>query len=161
MAVSSRTSRRAGVALVVGATLAVSGCAAAELPTYETVTEEATAAMQRVVDEMPPGSRVALQPGSDPYGCEGDGVFYTGHWGVYPGPGFDGQAFVDHLPSALGDEFVVQDRVVKLIMPSVGFTATTYGNAGLDVTVVDVDGTTVVDILAISRCAQPSATPAP
>lgn len=159
MAVSGRG--WAAIGLAAGAALAVTGCTATELPNYETVTEEANAAMQRVVDEMPPGSQVRPQPESDPYGCEGDGVFYTGHWGVYPGPGFDGRAFVDKLPTALGDEFVVQDRVVELSSPAVGFTATTYGNAGLDVTVVDVDGATVVDILAISRCGRSPSISAP
>ncbi len=110
---------------------------------------------------MPPGRRVGLQPEIDPYGCEGGGVFYTGHWGVYPGPGFDGQSFVDQLPAALGDEFVVQDRAVQLSDPSAGFIATEHGNASVDVTVVDVDGATVVDILAISRCAQPPSSSGP
>lgn len=161
MAVSGPTLRRAAIVLVAGATLAFTGCTATELPTYETVTDEANAAMQRVVDEMPPGSRVGLRPETDPYGCEGDSVFYTGHWGVYPGPGFDGQSFVDQLPVALGDEFVVMDSAVELEKPSVGFTATAYGNVSLDVSVVDVDGATVVDILAISRCAQAPSSLAP
>jgi hypothetical protein len=154
VAVSFLTLRRAAIVLFGGSTLAVTGCAAAELPPYETVTGEAKAAMQRVVDEMPPGSRVGLQPETDPYGCEGEGVLYTGHWGVYPGPGFDGRSFVDQLPAALGDEFVAKDSALKLEKPSVGFTATGYGNASLDVSVVEVEGATVVDILAISRCAQ-------
>ncbi|MGC0368981.1 hypothetical protein [Microbacterium sp. SLBN-111] len=149
------------IVLTVALTLTMTGCTVPELPTYETVTEEANAAMQRVVDEMPPGSRVGLRPETDPYGCDGDSVLYTGHWGVYPGGGFDGQAFVDQLPTALGDGFVVRDSAVKLNKPSVGFTATAYGNASLDVSVVDVDGTTLVDILAISRCAQPPSSPTP
>jgi hypothetical protein len=132
-----------------------------ELPTYNTVRDEAQAAMQRVVDELPPGSRVAPQPEGDPYGCEGDGVFYTGHWGVYPGAGFDGQAFVDGLPSALAGDFVEEQKVVELSYPAVGFIATGYGNTGVSISVVDVDGETVVDILSTSRCAQPPATSAP
>jgi hypothetical protein len=152
---------RRSIVLAVALTLTLTGCTMTDLPTYETVTEEANAAMQRVVDEMPPGSRVGLQPENDPYGCDGDSVLYTGHWGVYPGPGFDGQTFVDQLPAALGDEFVVRDSAVKLDKPSIGFTATKYGNASLDVSVVDVDGTTVVDILAISRCAQPPSSSTP
>lgn len=132
-----------------------------KLPTYDNVREEAHAAMQRVVDELPPDSRVAPQPESDPYGCEGDGVFYTGHWGVYPGAGFDGQAFVDELPAALANDFVVEEKVVDLSYPAVGFIATGYGNTGVSISVVDVNGETVVDILATSRCAQPPAASAP
>ena len=56
---------------------------------------------------------------------------------------------------------VEEQKDVELSYPAVGFIATDYGNTGVSISVVDVDGETVVDILSTSRCAQPPATSAP
>jgi hypothetical protein len=44
--------------------LALTGCAPSPLPTYEAVRNHAQAAMQRVVDELPPAVRVEKNPSS-------------------------------------------------------------------------------------------------
>ncbi len=141
--------------------VALSGCAPAPLPTYETVRGEAQSAMQRVVDELPTDLPVEKSPADTPFGCEGDGVFYTGQWTIPTPPGFDGQSFVDGLPAALGSDFRVEQTGLDLSYPSVSFIATGYANSTLDVSVLSRDEEVVVDVLSTSRCAQPPATEAP
>ena len=153
--------RRWALVLIASAALTTTGCTMAQSPTYNTVSEETQAAMQRIVDEMPPGTRVSPRPEQEPYGCDGDSVLYTGHWDVFAGPGFDGQKFVDELPDALAEDFVEEQTGLDLDFPAVSFIATGYGNTGINVSVGEVDGETVVDILATSRCAQPPSTQAP
>ena len=152
---------RTALALLAAAALALTGCAPTPLPTYETVRSQAQAAMQRVVDELPTGLRVDKNPSDEPFGCSGDGVFYTGQWTIETPEGFDGQAFVDELPEALGEDFLVEETRLELSYPAVSFIATGYSNSTLDVSVLTRDEGVVVDILSTSQCAQPPASPSP
>ncbi|MFF8186961.1 hypothetical protein ACF044_06825 [Microbacterium sp. NPDC016588] len=149
------------VTLLAAAVSTMTGCTMNELPSYDTVRGEAQGAMQRVVDELPADLPIEKSPVDTPFGCEGDGVFYTGQWTVPTPPGFDGQNFVDGLPDALGSDFLVEETGLDLSYPSVSFIATGYANSTLDVSVISRDEEIVVDILSTSRCAQPPATEAP
>ena len=152
---------RPALALLAAAALTLPGCAPTPLPTYETVRSEAQSAMQRVVDELPPDVRVEKNPSDKPFGCEGDGVFYTGQWTVFPPEGFDGQSFVDGLPAALGSDFRTDDRGLELNYPAASFIAPGYSDSTVDVSVLTRDEGVVVDLLSTSRCAQPPASPSP
>lgn len=152
---------RAAPALLAAGALALTGCAPTPLPTYETVRGEAKAAMQRVLDELPAGLEVAKNPSENPFGCSGDGVFYTGQWTIETPEGFDGQGFVDGLPAALGEDFLVEETRLELSYPAVSFIATGYANSTVDVSVLTRDEGVVVDILSTSQSAQPPATPSP
>lgn len=147
--------------LLAAAVLALTGCAPTPLPTYETVRGEVQSAMQRVVDELPAGLTVDKNPSDSPFGCSGDGVFYTGQWTIETPEGFDGQAFVDGLPEALGEDFLVEEPRLELSYPAVSFIATGYANSTVDVSVLTRDEGVVVDVLSLSRCAQPPASEAP
>lgn len=152
---------RPALALLATAALALTGCAPTPLPTYETVRGEAQAAMQRVVDELPPDVRVEKNPSDKPFGCERDGVFYTGQWTVFPPDGFDGQSFVDGLAAALGSDFRTDDRGLELNYPAASFIAPGYSNSTVDVSVLTREEGVVVDILSTSQCAQRPATEEP
>jgi hypothetical protein len=152
---------RTALILLAAGALALTGCAPTPLPTYEAVRGEAQAAMQRVVDELPAGLEVAKNPSDNPFGCSGDGVFYTGQWTIDTPESFDGQAFVDGLPAALGEDFLVEETRLELSYPAVSFIATGYANSTVDVSVLTRDEGIVVDILSTSRCAQRPATEAP
>lgn len=147
--------------LLAAAALALTGCAPTPLPTYETVRGEVQSAMQRVVDELPAGLPVDKNPSDSPFGCERDGVFYTGQWTITTPDGFDGQAFVDGLPEALGEDFLVEEPRLELSYPAVSFIATGYANSTVDVSVLTRDEGVVVDILSLSQCAQSPASPSP
>lgn len=125
------------------------------LPTYDTVRDETEAAIARIADEFPPGTRMVPRPEQSPYGCGSGGVMYTGHWDIYPAPGFDAARFIEDLPDKLGDGFVLQDLGVETSFPLVSFVADAYGGAGIDVSAGSIDGADVVDVIALSRCAQP------
>lgn len=157
----SELATRSALTLLAATALALTGCAPTPLPTYETVRGESQSAMQRVVDELPTGLRVDKNPSDKPFGCSGDGVFYTGQWTIETPEGFDGQAFVDELPKALGEDFRVEETRLELSYPAVSFIATSYQNSTLDVSVLTRDERVVVDILSTSRCAQPPSAEAP
>ena len=112
---------RPALVLLAAAALALTGCAPTPLPAYDTVRSQAQAAMQRVVDELPTGLRVDKNPSDKPFGCEGEGVFYTGQWTVFPPKGFDGQSFINGLPTALGSDFRTDDRGLELNYPAASF----------------------------------------
>ncbi|WP_128217406.1 hypothetical protein [Microbacterium enclense] len=152
---------RPASALLAAGALILTGCAPTPLPSYETVRGQAQSAMQRVVDELPTGLEIAKNPSDEPFGCSGDGVFYTGQWTIATPEGFDGQAFVDRLPDALGEEFLVEETGLDLNYPSVSMIATGYMNSTLDVSVLTRDEGVVVDILSTSRCAQDPVSPSP
>ncbi|WP_344739720.1 hypothetical protein [Microbacterium awajiense] len=125
-----------------------------QLPTYAEVQDETHRAMQRIVDELPPDSTVERDPDGTPFGCEGDGVFYTAQWVVHPGADFDGQQFIDGLPGALGDDFEVEDTGLALDFPAVSLVAVAYGDTGMNVSVAAAGGHSSVGITATSQCAQ-------
>lgn len=135
----------------------LAGCAPT-LPSWETVRDESHAAMQEVVDELPPSSFVEDLSTGTPFACAGDGAIYTGHLAVYPEGAFDGEDFIESLPAALADDWTVDEHVIPISKPNVSLLS---GEMSLDVTIVEVDGEAAVDILAISRCGQmpPSGTP--
>lgn len=152
---------RPALAILAATALALTGCASTPLPTYDTVRGESQSAMQRVVDELPAGLSVDKNPSDKPFGCSGDGVFYTGQWTVETPEGFDGQAFVDELPEALGEDFLVEETRLELSYPAVSFIATGYSNSTVDVSVLTRDEGVVVDLLSTSQCAQLPASPSP
>lgn len=126
-------------------------CAPA-LPTYDTVRDETRAAMQEIVDAMPAGTEVEDLSTEKPFGCEGDGVIYTGHWAAYPEPPFDGAAFIDELPEALGDDWMVDENALETVRPDVAFLK---DDMMIDVGVFEDDeGVVGINILALSRCGQ-------
>jgi hypothetical protein len=134
-------------------------------PSYEEVREEATDAMQLIVNVLPEGLEVE-DLSTDPFACEltgdtvlsGSGLFYTGRWIIHPEGDFDGQAFIDELPAKLGDDFVVDDTAVEVSYPVVALKPTAAPEVLIDVTANTPDEEPFIGISAISRC---GATPSP
>lgn len=145
----------ASLASAAGA-LTLAACAPV-LPTYDAIRDETRAAMQEIVDEIPAGSEVDDLSTETPFGCQGDGVVYTGHWAVYPEPPFDSQAFVDGLTEALDGTWAANEDALESPDPSVSLLK---DDMLIRATAVDDDGRMAVDILALSRCGQ-SPTPVP
>jgi hypothetical protein len=152
--------KRAVAVTLIGAVVALlASCA--QPPLYQEVHADTVDAMQAVADELPEGTLVEDRSNA-PYGCSldggglfapsSDGLFFTGHWEASPPEDFDGQAFIDRLPAALGDEWEADHGGVEVSFPAVALNT---NGIVLDIWVVDVDGELVVDILAISRCGQP------
>ncbi|MBP2419465.1 hypothetical protein JOF37_000299 [Microbacterium imperiale] len=71
--------------------------------------------------------------------------------GVTPDRAFSGADFVRDLPGRLGEEFLVDDKVVDIAFPAVALNHAS--GIILDVIVADVDGAEVVDVYAIAPCA--------
>ncbi len=145
------TATRTSSAALIGALAAValSGCAVAERPTLEDVRAETEAVMQQIADEVPGGVVEVATPDPSYVACGDDTYWATLHWGVTPGPGFDGEAFVEALPSRLGEDFVVAETV-DITSPAVALDH--VSGALLDVIVLDVDGGLVVDLLGLTPC---------
>lgn len=146
--------RHAGLAAIGAAALMLTGCTMTNLPTYEVVSSETTAAMQPIADQLPDTTRVKDIP-NKPYDCEGHGVFFTGHWVLYQPSDFDGEAFIERLPEQLGEEYVLDDLGIETSMPAVDFIATTHGETRVGVVAGETDGEPWIDITALSRCAEP------
>ncbi|MGZ0068267.1 hypothetical protein [Microbacterium arborescens] len=140
---------------VVVSLFVTTGCSVNTLPTYDTVRDETEAAIQRIADELPPGTRAVPRPEQSPYGCSGERVMYTGHWDIYPSPGFDGADFIERLPDLLGDDFTREELEIDPGIPAASFIADAYGGTGINISVAAKHGETIVDITALSRCAQP------
>ncbi len=140
------------------------GCSA-EQPTYNEVRDEATDAMQLIVDALPEGLGFEDKSG-EPFACtvggdtllSGDGQFYTGIWVAYPDGEFDGQALIEELPSKLGDDFVVDDTALEVSYPVVALKPTAAPDVLIDVTASTPSEDPFIEIRAISRC---GATPTP
>lgn len=81
--------------------------------------------------------------------CGDDTYYATIRWGVTPGPGFDGEAFVDALPGRLGEDFAVAETV-DITSPAVALDHS--GGTVLDVKVLEIDGGIVVDLLGLTPC---------
>lgn len=145
--------RAIATTVLVLATVFLAGCSMQSLPTYDEIRDETQDAMQRIVDELPSGSRVEDLTTGSAFTCgDGKGVFFTGHWVVYAPDGFDNVTFVDGLPETLGADFARIKGAIDKGPGSVKLGTTDASNVRLDATVVDVDGMTAVDILATSRC---------
>lgn len=65
---------------------------------------------------------------------------------------FDGADFVRDLPDRLGEDFVVDEKVVDISFPAVALNHAS--GIILDVIVAGVDGAEVVDVYAIAPCAR-------
>ena len=124
------------------------------LPQYSTVQQEAEAAMQAVVDQLPPGTTVDDHSDDSPFACSDGGFFFTGHWAADPGDGFDIESFISTLPDELGGDFVVIEPALKPTFPQVELNATDLGNTTVTVSQGFNEMAHVVDILAMSRCAE-------
>lgn len=146
--------RLASLAAITAAALLLTGCTMTKLPTYDTVRDETTAAIELIADQLPETTRVQDIP-NEPYGCENDSVLYTGHWVLFQPAGFDGEAFIDALPDQLGEDFVVRDLGIESSRPNVHFIATAHGETQVGVATGETDGEPWVDITALSRCAEP------
>lgn len=153
-------------ATVAALVLALTSCSpTAQPPTYDEVQGEAIDAMQLIVDTLPEGQELEDRS-KEPYACElggdtllsGEGRFYTGHWVIYPEGEFDGQAFIDELPSKLGDDFVIDDTALEVSYPALALRPKAAPDVLIDVTANTSSQEPFIDILAISRC---GATPAP
>lgn len=144
--------RLGAVALVA---VALSGCTAEQLPSYEHARDQTTSVMQRVLDEVPPGSVKEDLTDDEPFACGSvDGVFFTGHWGVYPPAGFDTEGFVENLLGELGPGFEEQDTTAA---STVRFRSVEDGVL-TTVRAVETDDGPAIDILATSPCAQEPST---
>lgn len=137
------------VAVVALVGLTTVGCAMVERPTLGEARAETEALLQRIADEVPGGVVTVDTPNPSYRNC-GDGTYYaTIQWGVTPGPGFDGEAFVDALPGRLGEDFVVAETV-DITSPAVALDHS--GGTVLDVQVLEIDGSIVVDLLGLTPC---------
>ena len=147
--------RALATTVVAVSAIVLTGCSMQSLPTYDEIRGETQNAMQRIVDELPSESRVEDLTTGTPFTC-GDGkrVFFTGHWAVYPPDGFDNVTFVDGLPETLGADFTRIEGAIDKGPGSVKLGTTDASDVRLDATVVDVVGTSAIDILATSRCGQ-------
>lgn len=145
------TSTRAFSTVLLGAlaVMAIAGCAVVKRLTLEEARAETEALLQRIADEIP-GGVVAVDTPAPSYRQCGDGTYYaTIQWGVTPRPGFDGEAFVDALPGRLGEDFVVAETV-DITSPAVALNHS--GGTVLDVQVLTIDGSIVVDLLGLTPC---------
>lgn len=122
------------------------------LPTHDVARDEARASLQDIVDRLPTTAEVSDESVDTPYPCD-EGFIYTGHWTVRLPADFDTAAFTEDLPASAGDGFELADtqgpseRTTSLI-------ATHRGPAFVDISDVSTPETKVLDLLALSRCAQ-------
>ncbi|MFS0713116.1 hypothetical protein ABC195_04480 [Microbacterium sp. 2P01SA-2] len=137
------------VLIVALTAMAMAGCAMVKRPTLEEVQAETEAFLQQIANEVPGGVVTVDTPNPSYRDC-GDGTYYaTIQWGVMPGPGFDGEAFVDALPGRLGEDFVVAETV-DITSPAVALDHS--GGTVLDVQVLEIDGGIVIDLLGLTAC---------
>ena len=121
--------------------------------TYDLVQEETTNAMQRVVNELPPGF-TKEKKSREPYACEVGGVLYTGYWDLETTEPFDGEQFVADLPGLVGDDLQVNNGGLPASNTLISLVAPSYGNTVMNVSTGVVDGKAGISITALSRCAQ-------
>lgn len=150
VSVSRRLRGAIAVALV---SMAMTGCAVNARPSYETVTSETTAALERIVAELPSGADVAKKDLSFPYPCEG-GASYATRWTVYPPADFDVAAFIEGLPAMLGSDAERDENSLPLDGPYVSLRMTAFGGTGVSVSDDSSEATRAVGLLATSRCGQ-------
>ena len=135
--------------------LTVTGCTMQQLPTYDVVRAETTAAMQQVVDQLPAESVVDDRTDPTPYGCGDGGVLFTGHWEVHVPDGFDTRAFIEELPERVAEDFVKEKLGGPYSFPLISLRAKDDSQVSLDISNGDPENLPKVNILALSRCAQP------
>ncbi|MCJ1706849.1 hypothetical protein [Microbacterium sp. VKM Ac-2923] len=149
--------RSASVAIALAAIATLAGCSTGE-PTYAQVRHETIAALTTIVDLIPDPRDVDTGEEQDPYGCsdallvsQGTGWFYTGHWTAEVPPTFDVAAFIDALPTTLGDGWKQEDLGIDVNFAAVDLV---QESTGVSIAVEDhsVDARRVIDVLAISRC---------
>lgn len=122
------------------------------LPTYDVAREEARASPQDIVDQLPRTAQVSDESTDTPYPCD-EGFIYTGHWTVQLPADFDTTAFAEGLPASAGDGFELaetqgpSERTTSLI-------ATHRGPAFVDVSDLSTTEANILDLLALSRCAE-------
>lgn len=135
----------------LAAALMMTGCAVTGMATLDEVRAETDVMMQRLADEVPGGVAEVL-PSKSPYlECGEDMFFYSTRWAVAPGDGFDGVAFIESLPSRLGDEFREVDSV-EVSVPAVALEHSS--GILLDVQVIEHEGRTEVSLLGLSACGE-------
>ncbi|MDQ1218436.1 hypothetical protein QE411_003291 [Microbacterium arborescens] len=141
------------LAAMFGTGMMMSACAS-QLPTWDEVRAETQATMQEVVDLLPAEVVVDDMTDPTPYGCE-NGVMYTGHLDIDPGPDFDIPAFIESLDDTLPEGFEPRTSQVRVSFARALFTAEPYGSTLLKVTENTAGGRNTIDVLAISRCGEP------
>lgn len=140
-----------GVALAMLTTLLATGCASGEQMTLDEARAMTETVMKTIADEVP-GGTIEDFSAESPYLSCGEGAYtYSARWGVTPGRAFSDADFVRDLPGRLGEDFVVDEKVVDISFPAVALNHAS--GIILDVIVADVDGAEVVDVYAIAPCA--------
>lgn len=148
----------AGLA-VVGVVFGVTGCAFGEpAPTYDEMTVETFAEMQKVVDQFPDGSVVEDRTGytGNPHGCDDDDLAaYTFTWWVIPPEGTDIPKLIDSFPTVLGDDY--QDEPLHPAIRRYGATAQfwTPGDRDERILMYVAERPDRVTVWAYSRCSLP------
>lgn len=131
-------------------------------PSYATVREETNAAMQEIVDQLPLDAVTVPRAEQEPYSCgdtlslgsgDSDSYFYTGNWDITLPDGFDVPAFIDQLPTLLGDGWGTQELSTDPASASVYLV---QNETNVTVDVIDTsaqDGSTsTLNLTGISRC---------
>lgn len=106
----------AGTAVLLGGIAGIRALTAPPLPDLSTVKAEAHAVMEPVAEllsaattrDWGKGSLLTCGDMFKPGSSDTAGVTYTGHWGFRMPKGFDGEAFIDGLPAALGDDWATR-----------------------------------------------------
>lgn len=99
---------------VLGAiVLVLAGCTVPQLPPYKQVRAETLDVLQHVADLIPDPKEISKTDEFKPYPCDDElalgnqpGSFYTGQWKVFVSEDFDVAAFVQSMPSVLGEGWI-------------------------------------------------------
>ncbi|KQZ85354.1 hypothetical protein ASD56_03135 [Microbacterium sp. Root166] len=154
----------AGTAVLLGGIAGIRALTAPPLPDLSTVKAEAHAVMEPVAEllsaattrDWGKGSLLTCGDMFKPGSSDTAGVTYTGHWGFRMPEGFDGEAFIDGLPAALGDDYVDQTDTDPIT--DIPYVDLRHVESGLVVSVTSVTdhdtGEPIIDVLTFSNCAK-------
>ena len=156
----------AGAAVVLGGLAGIKALTTTQLPSLAEVKDESHDVMEPIVELLPePTARDwgagSLMTCGDMFATgpvdRSAGFFYTGHWSLWMPGDFDGEAFIEGLPAALGDDYVVmlERGSVPNPDPHVDLRHVETRIPVYVTFVVDDDtGEKIIDIRALSRCAE-------
>lgn len=144
--------------VLLAAVAALLGGCSSPQPSYSTVRDEALEALATIVNLMPADSVATPRPEQDPYSCKdplmgngADGAFHTAYWEVRVPPTMDIPAFIEELPSRLGDGWRAEDLGVASQNAQVYLV---HDDPKLSITVEQSRGESLagIDLIAVSRC---------